>query len=246
MKVAGKTADFLEIFSPNMLKTTFWTCVLSIGAQGGYYVIVLWLPTFLAERNRAIPEAWYLAILIVGSFAGYLVSAWLSDHEFFKRRGNFVLFASGAILTVFAHVYIPADKTIILMLAFPLGFFASGTFSGMGAFFTELFPTRMRGAGVGFSYNFGRGFSALILWLVGGAGLPDLPQGQTPAGGESNPAVSGAGLSQALLVGMFVLIAYGLVIIAALRLRETRNEQDKLDTDIEEPQKIGHSAHQLC
>jgi MFS family permease len=63
-----------------------------------------------------------------------------------------VLFAIGAILTVFAHIYVPKEhQTIVLVLAFPLGFFASGTFSVMGALLTELFPTRMGGSGVGFT-----------------------------------------------------------------------------------------------
>jgi hypothetical protein len=42
----------------------------------------------------------------------------------------------------------------MLVLGFPLGFFASGIFSGMGAFLTENFPTRVRGSGQGFAYNF--------------------------------------------------------------------------------------------
>lgn len=36
---AGKKANFLEIFSPEMIKTTILTCMLTTGAQGGYYAI---------------------------------------------------------------------------------------------------------------------------------------------------------------------------------------------------------------
>src|SRR5262249_19579488 len=207
-------ADFLEIFSPKMLWTTFWTSMLSIGAQGGYYAIMLWLPVFLAERGLTVPRSGrYLALLIAGSGVGYLVSAWLSD--IIGRRRNFRLFAVCAFGIVFFHSCIlrheipsdqipgilrqiltdkiPGDDTIILWLALPLGFFASGAFAGMGAFFTELFPTRMRGSGVGFSYNFGRGFAALILWLI--PWLAGLVHGfLTPPG-----------LSIGLSIGVFVL-----------------------------------------
>ena len=55
----------------------------------------------------------------------------------------------------------------MLILGFPLGFFASGIFSPMGAYFTELYPTRLRGSGQGFCYNFGRGVGALFPMLVG-------------------------------------------------------------------------------
>jgi MFS family permease len=175
--------------------------------------MVLWLPTFLrVERKLAVPGN-FLYILIAGSFVGYLGSALLSD--LIGRRWNFVLFATGAIATVLACIS-TADETVIVALAFPLGIFASGTFSGMGAFFTELFPTRMRGSGAGFAYNFGRGFAALILWLVGfGVSLP-------------------LGLLTIPSLGLFVVITYGLVIIAALLLPETNGRV--LDTAADEAQ----------
>jgi hypothetical protein len=37
----------------------------------------------------------------------------------------------------------------------------------MGAFFSELFPTSLRGSGQGFVYNLGRGAGALFPSLVG-------------------------------------------------------------------------------
>jgi hypothetical protein len=90
---------------------------------------------------------------------------------------------------------------IMLVLGFPLGFFASGVFSGLGPFFTELFPTRMRGSGQGFAYNFGRGVAALNPWLVGLVST-SLPLGQS--------------------IGVFALLAYGLMAVAALLLPETK------------------------
>ena len=41
----GAPANFMEIFSPALLKTTILTSVLATGAQGGYYAIATWLPT---------------------------------------------------------------------------------------------------------------------------------------------------------------------------------------------------------
>jgi MFS family permease len=217
----------LDIFSPRMLGTTFLACLISIGAMGGYYAIVLWLPAFFAEHAlTAQTWGWYLVFLIPGAFAGYLASAWLSDRDLFQRRWNFVVFAGGAIVTVLACICLADERIvemlevrqeIILVLAFPLGFFASGTFSGTGAFFTELFPPGMRGSGVGFSYNFGRGFLVLILWLIpwaAGTGWVKAVPASLPRWLSTTPL----GLS----VGASVLIAYLLVIVAALTLRETR------------------------
>ena len=65
------------------------------------------------------------------------------------------------------YTMVPFGNAAMFVLGFPLGFFASGVFSAMGPFFTEHFPTRVRGVGQGFAYNFGRATGALFPTLVG-------------------------------------------------------------------------------
>jgi MFS family permease len=51
----GHRQIWLEIFSPEIIKTTILTSLLTTGAQGGYYALFTWLPTYLkakALRNR--------------------------------------------------------------------------------------------------------------------------------------------------------------------------------------------------
>ena len=198
---AGKTTNFLEIFSPEIIRTTILTSILTTGAQGGYYAITTWLPTFLRTERKltVLGTGGYLAVIIIGSFVGYLVSAWLNDR--IGRRTNFMLYAVCSIATVIIYTQVAVDNTMMLYLGFPLGFFASGIFSGMGPFLTELFPTRLRGSGQGFAYNFGRGVAALNPFLVGMLSAT-LPLGQS--------------------IGVFAVAAYGLLIIAALMLPETK------------------------
>ena len=43
----GGKSSFLDIFSPEMLRITFLTSLMSTGVQGGYYAITTWLPTVL-------------------------------------------------------------------------------------------------------------------------------------------------------------------------------------------------------
>lgn len=201
LSAAGKPTNFLEIFSPQIIKTTILTSILTTGAQGGYYAITTWLPTFLRTERKltVLGSGGYLAVIIIGSFVGYIVSAWLNDR--IGRRANFFLFAVCSIVTVIAYTQLPIDNTTIMYLGFPLGFFASGIFSGMGPFLTELFPTRVRGSGQGFAYNFGRGVAALNPLFVGMLSAR-LPLGQS--------------------IGVFAIGAYGLLIIAALLLPETK------------------------
>ena len=59
------------------------------------------------------------------------------------------------------------SNTTLLIIGFPLGFFASGCFSGFGSYLSELYPTRARGTGAGFCYNVGRAFGALFPGIIG-------------------------------------------------------------------------------
>jgi MFS family permease len=102
---------------------------------------------------------------------------------------------------VIAYTQLPLTNEMLWLLGFPLGFFASGYFSGMGAFLTELYPTRLRGSGQGFCYNFGRGIGALFPFLVGAL--------------STSTSLGNA-------IAIFAVVAYGLFFIAAFALPETR------------------------
>src|SRR5262245_15143259 len=103
LSAKGATTNFLEIFSTDLLKTTILTSILATGAQGGYYAIATWLPTFLRTERKltVLGTGGYLAVIIIGSFIGYLVSAWLADR--IGRRANFILYAVCSIIIVFIY-----------------------------------------------------------------------------------------------------------------------------------------------
>jgi MFS family permease len=199
----GAPAGFLDIFRPPLLRTTLLAALLAIGAQGGYYAITTWLPTYL-QHSRGLSvmgTGSYLFVVIAGSFFGYLVGAWLTDR--LGRRPTLILFAFCSLMAVVAYTYLPMGG-MTKLLGFPLGFFASGSFSPIGAFFTELFPTRLRGSGQGFSYNAGRGFGALFPTLVGFLSVR-------------------LGLGRA--IALFAVVAYLTMAMAASLLPETRGRE---------------------
>lgn len=200
----GERGRFLEIFSPGILRTTLLASLLATGAQGGYYAVTTWLPTYLktVRKLSVLSTGGYTGVVIAGSFTGYIVSAYLSDR--LGRRRNFFVFSLGSMATVLIYTHLPVTDHQMLFLGFPLGFFASGIFSGMGAFFTELFPTRIRGSGQGFSYNFGRGVGALFPGLVGYLST-SMPLGRA--------------------IGIFAASAYAVLFIAAVLLPETRGRE---------------------
>jgi len=109
--------------------------------------------------------------------------------------------ALGAFLIVLPMTAFPLPTSVFTVLSFPLGFFASAYLSAMGSVLAEQFPTTVRGSGMGFSYNFGRGIGALFPFLVG--------------------SLAGS-LTLGVSIAVFAGLAYGAMIVAALLLPETR------------------------
>jgi MFS family permease len=198
---AGDQPPLWEIFSGPILKTTILASLMATGMQGGYYAVTFWVPRFLTTERKlsVVTSTGYLSALIIGSFIGYLVGAWLADR--IGRRNLFLIFSIGAIAVVLLYTQLPLTNEVLWILGFPLGFFASGYFSGMGAFLTELYPTRLRGSGQGFCYNFGRGIGALFPYLVGAL--------------STTTTLANA-------IAMFAVAAYGVFFLAAFALPETR------------------------
>ena len=205
----GTRPALWEIFSGPILKTTILASLMATGAQGGYYAVTFWVPRFLtAERKLSIVDSTgYLAALIIGSFIGYLVGAWLADR--IGRRNLFLTFSLGAIAVVLVYTQVELTNEVLWVLGFPLGFFASGYFSGVGAFLTELYPTRLRGSGQGFCYNFGRGIGALFPFLVGAL--------------STTTTLDNA-------IAIFAVAAYSVFFLASFALPETRGKVLHVDS----------------
>ena len=193
--------NLFDIFSPALRRATVVGGLLGVGAHGGYYALMTWLPTFLKTERKlsVLGTSGYLAVIIVAFGCGCLVSAWLQDR--IGRRWNLAGFAACCVATVLAYVLLPLSNEAMLGLGFPLGFFAAGIPSTLGALFNELYPGGMRGTGVGFCYNFGRVASAAFPWLVGRMSA-SMPLGRA--------------------IGIDAALAYGLVVAAALALPETK------------------------
>jgi MFS family permease len=200
----GKETHFLAIFSPAMLKITIPAALISVGALGGNYTMSIWLPTFLRTVRglSVLNTGGFLAVMIFGQFSGYVVGSYLTDR--FGRRPHFVVFALGSLVTIFAYTLIPISNTAMFFLGFPMGFFSSGIFAAIGAYYTELFPTPMRGSGQGFAFNFGRGIGALFPMLVG---------------------IMSAEMALGTAIGVFAVAAYALLLGALVFLPETRGRE---------------------
>ncbi|WLE63370.1 MFS transporter [Burkholderia plantarii] len=198
---AAAPVGIWEVFSGPSRATTVKAILLTLGIYGGNYVMITWLPAYLKlVLNLSITHVGgYLAINILGSFAGAFLNGWMADA--FGRRKTFVIIACLQAVAVSLYTMAPINLAATLVLGFVLGTLQSGTAAGTGAYLAELFPTRIRGAAQGLCGNAGRAIGAVMPTLVG------LVSTRT-----------GLGAAMGLCAGS----AYLIVVVAALLLPETR------------------------
>jgi len=167
---SGKTSSessLWAIFLRPLLPRTILASLLCAGMLGGSYAVTTWLPTYLkVERGLTVlATGSYLFVIVMGSFFGFLMGAWLSDK--LGRKLAITLFTLLAFGSLYFYIHVRLSYVQTLILGLPLGFCSVGSFGGIGAYLTELFPSSCRANGQGFSYNFGRGIGALFPALVG-------------------------------------------------------------------------------
>lgn len=124
-------------------------------------------PGAIRELQRTIDRTRSKGTMLqdVGAILGMFSFTFAAGY--FNRRtaflGSFVL-CLGVVAFVFASLKTAADVNWMLPL---VGFATLAPFAGYSIYFPELFPTRLRGTGVGFCYNTVRYLAAPFPFLLG-------------------------------------------------------------------------------
>ncbi len=163
--------SFSQIFHADLIRYTLLASLVSTFIMFAYWGLLTWLPGFLSspvEKGGAglgiVRSAEWVVPMMISAFFGYASFGFFADK--FGRRPTFAFYLVVSAVLVF--IYGKTNDAMILIALGPLvGFFGSGYFSAFGAFLSELFPTRARGAGVGFCYNVGRMLSAFAPTIIG-------------------------------------------------------------------------------
>ncbi len=163
--------SFFDIFKGNLLRYTLIGTLFAAFLQLAYWGLFTWLPSFLstppaqggAGMDIVKTSGWVFAMQI-GALIGYTSFGVIADR--YGRKTAFVIFLVAAAILVPLYGSL-RNATLLFLLGPFIGCFGSGYFSGFGVMLSELFPTRLRGAGLGFVYNVGRGASALAPIIIG-------------------------------------------------------------------------------
>jgi len=83
------------------------------------------------------------------------------------RKKMFLIYFAGSALALMAAFGLDLAPHTRLYMYFPIGLMTYGVFGAFTFYLPELFPTRLRGTGAGFTYNIGRLIAAFGPFLVG-------------------------------------------------------------------------------
>ncbi len=122
---------------------------------------------FLKPNSLRIKRWEMFGMFLVTTGGGLGLLAFGPLSESIGRRGAFLFFHLGGLASALL-VFRVLEGINTLLIALPIfGFLTLGMHAGYAIYFPELFPTRLRGTGGGFCFNFGRVIAAPILVLRG-------------------------------------------------------------------------------
>lgn len=160
------------------------------------WAAVQWGPTWADQLTagqgsaRGLTQLWSSVGAILGTIAAALLADWIG------RRIAYVLMCLGSLgsLLLFYQGN-SAFNTQFLAATLLVGFMSASFYGWLPLYLPELFPTRVRATGQGFSFNFGRILAAVGVMIQGM--LVGLFQGDYPQAGSIMASI--------YVVGMLVI-----------------------------------------
>ncbi len=168
---APAKARLSEIFRRPYLKNTAVTSFMNAGTMFAWWGLFTWIPAYLglpAEQGglglSVVKTSTWIIVMQAGMWFGYVSFGFICDSVGRKKTYIGYLFAAAVLVLAYSTV---RQNTALLLLGPFLAFFGTGYFSGFGTITAEIFPTRTRASAQGFTYNIGRGLSALAPFTIG-------------------------------------------------------------------------------
>lgn len=171
---AEKPSTSLALFGEGRASKTavMWLCFLT--ALITQYILLSWLPSLLGAKGLDKHDASLAQMTYnIGSVPGAILAGMLIDNPARKQASIIGVFGSG-ILALVLLAAAPAQMPLSLLVAALVGLTVSGSQAIMYALCPGIYPTYVRGTGVGFALAVGRIGSAtgpLLAGAILGAGL---------------------------------------------------------------------------
>jgi SHS family sialic acid transporter-like MFS transporter len=156
----ARPSSFKDVFTRRYRRSTIVGSLLSTVALLGTWGSFLWLATYVDQITegtefqgsaRNIVSRWQAYGQIIGGFLGGLLAKWMGS----KTSWCFLCVSAWATVFALFGLNDQFGLRMVWMAAFA-GLFVTAFFGWLPKFLPELYPTRIRATGQGFSFNIGR------------------------------------------------------------------------------------------
>ncbi|MDP4145275.1 MAG: MFS transporter [Bacillota bacterium] len=159
------SARLLDLWSKVYLRRTFVLWVLWLGINFGYYGFVLWTPTLLVGKGFSLVRGFqFTLIMSIVQLPGYYSAAYLIEK--IGRKAVLVIYLAGTAVSAYLFGQAPSQTTV-LVYGCLLYFFSLGAWGAVYAYTPEVYPTPVRGSGVGWAAAVGRIGAIAAPYIVG-------------------------------------------------------------------------------
>ncbi|MEO7674755.1 MAG: MFS transporter, partial [Pyrinomonadaceae bacterium] len=179
---ADSRAKLSELFSPAYLRITISGFLMAVTALIMWWSCNAFIPVvakglasreaqllaFDASAAEAMGQQWVKTAtnsFNLGGLIGTLLT--IPAAKVLGRKKMFFIYFLAAAASIMAAFGLDLEPHSRLYMYFPIGVTVFGVFGSFTYYLPELFPTRLRGTGAGFTYNIGRLVAALGPFLVG-------------------------------------------------------------------------------
>lgn len=172
-KVSKNVGSPIELFrSPRWRRNSIVGLMLGVSGMIGLWGIGFFSPELISTALEGAPQqtidtvrGWGTALQDMGAFLGMVTFTAVASLVS-RRLAFFFAFLGGLFVTAFVFNSLNSASDAYWMLPM-MGFAQLALFAGYSIYFPELFPTRLRGTGVGFCYNTVRYLAAPAPILLG-------------------------------------------------------------------------------
>jgi MFS transporter, putative metabolite:H+ symporter len=169
----GEQASFWELWKKPYLSRTVMLVIFQALQTIGFYGFANWAPTFLLKRGVSLLHSLeYTLLIALVSPVGPILAAFTSDR--LERKWTIVVLALvvAGLGIGFGNSIAPVAVVGFGALLTLANYWFSAAFH---AYQSELFPTRLRATGVGFTYSWSRLSAAFTSILIGAVLVHGVP-----------------------------------------------------------------------
>ena len=172
-KWQSTVSGLFELWSARYRKRTLILVIFQTLQTFGFYGFANWAPTFLLKRGIGLlPSLNYALLIAVIAPVGPLFASFTAD----RLERKWTIFALALCIAAFGVGFALWHSPMMIVVSGSLVTLSTNWFSAIfHSYQSELFPTRIRATGVGFTYSWSRlsaAFSAFLIAAVLKHGVP--------------------------------------------------------------------------